>query len=156
MLFVVVSIPFLQLEVPISLLWLVAAFCLLGLELTSPGLFFFISFAGGSLVGAVLAAMGCSILTQCYGALAGAIVAFYVLHTYLRKWTVTRMTELSNTNALIGRSGIVVHAINPGHHGHVKIGGEEWVAESNDKKAYAVGTIVRVVAVKGNRVIVRL
>lgn len=135
--------------------WLLASMLLLAVELAAPGLFFFVSFAGGALAGAGLAAVGCEALTQCYGALAVAVVQFFIMHTYLREFATSRKHTNTNVAALIGQRGVVVRALSVGQHGLVKVGGEEWAAESFDGNAYQPHTIVEVMAVRGNRVIVR-
>ena len=137
-----------------ALLWLFAAIILLVLELGTPGLFVFICFALGAFFGAGLAALNFSLPIQCYGALAFAVFHFYTVRRRLLRFTQARHAP-TNSERLVGQHGVVVRAIEPGSHGHVKIGGEEWVAESSTDETIKKGTLVQVLRVRGNRVVVK-
>jgi membrane protein implicated in regulation of membrane protease activity len=101
------------------------------------------------------------------GALVAAVVAYldYGLLAQTALFTVTLLVGLgtlrkrlaghlggpgvpSRTDTLIGKSGVVTHAIDPliGA-GRVNIGGEDWAARSSD--AIAAGTTVRVISADG-------
>lgn len=138
-----------------TLLWLSAALVLLFIEVGTPGLFVFICFALGAAFGALLAALDFSLMTQCYGALAFSLFQFMTMRRRLRAFTHSRHAP-TNMHGLTGREGTVVRQIAPGKHGHVKIGGEEWVAECVDDTPIRMQTRVQVVRVVGNRVMVKV
>jgi Membrane protein implicated in regulation of membrane protease activity len=136
--------------------WLVLALLLLFAELSTPGLFFFISFALGAFCSSVLAFLGYSIVVQCWGGLCGAGIAFVLLRMYLKR---TKMSKVDyahgsmNVDALVGRQGLVTGVISPHVPGWVKIGGEIWAARSD--VSLQEGTPVIVLRVQGNTVIVK-
>jgi len=60
----------------------------------------------------------------------------------------------TNVYALQGKQAVVTHSI-PAHGvGRVKVGGEEWSAESLHDEAYAVGTRVTIIRAQGARLVV--
>jgi len=137
--------------------WILVALCFLFAELNTPGLFFFISFAVGSLGAAVLAFLGYTLVTQCVVGLLVAIVSFVLLRNILKKKNLSeirRESAVSNIDALVGSKGVVLRTIPAHEKGLIKIGGESWSALSKDSVEFAKGEFVRVVEVKGNSVIV--
>lgn len=60
----------------------------------------------------------------------------------------------SNTEALIGKTGLVIATIQPQMPGYVKIDGEEWPARDVHNNAIAAGTLIEVTAVNGCHLVV--
>ena len=137
----------------IGYLWLIAGLILLMLELTTPGLFFFISFAIGCSISALVAFFGFSFTVQCLAGLTASGIAVLVMRSYfVKKKTVSFKT---NMDALLHQTGMVTVAIEPKKHGRIKIRGEEWPAVTDEPKILQKGTIVTVVRIDGNKVIIR-
>ena len=134
-------------------LWLLCAFMLLLLELTTPGLFLFISFAAGCIFGALTAFAGYSIMIQCVSSLIGLSISFF----FLRRWSkkTTTMTLKTNIDALIGQKALVTKAIHIERGGYVKVRGEEWPAFiENSTTELHTHSYVIIVAVRGNKLVV--
>jgi membrane protein implicated in regulation of membrane protease activity len=134
-------------------LWLIAGVLLLLVELTTPGFFFFISFAFGCLFGAVAAWCGYSFVWQAASVIVVALIQFNAMRHTLKKFTQT-VHAPTNTHALLGKRAVVTQEVLPTHTGVVKIGGESWAASSEFK--CSVGSVVKVLRIEGNRVIVTL
>lgn len=137
--------------------WLVVAILCLFLELSVPGWLFFISFAFGALCSSVLAFMLYSVVTQCIIGLVVSLGSFLLMYRFLKNKKISDArygNAATNVDALVGKKGIVVTAINKNEKGHVKIEGEVWSAVS-EMGALPKGAVVTVLRVKGNSVIVR-
>jgi len=135
------------------LLWLSAGLLLLLIELAVPGLFFFISFALGSVFGALAAWLGYSFLFQSGIAIGVALIQFNAMRRALRQFTQSVQAP-TNTHALLGKRGVVTEAIAAHKPGLVKIGGEAWSASSEFN--CDVDSVVKVLRVEGNKVVVTL
>jgi membrane protein implicated in regulation of membrane protease activity len=136
--------------------WFVTALVFLFLELNTPGLFFFISFAIGSFAATVASHLGLSIVAQCLTALVVMIISFLMLQKFLKHKNLSEVLHLSsetNIDALVGAVGIVTDEIMPHKKGRVKIGGEIWRASGDT--VLITGTIVYVLRIEGNTVIVK-
>ncbi|MDQ5941114.1 MAG: hypothetical protein QG632_840 [Candidatus Dependentiae bacterium] len=136
-----------------AVVWLISGLVLLLIELTTPGLFFFISFAFGCLFGALGGWLGYSFAVQAMVALVVALIQFSGMRRALRRYTNTVQTP-TNTQALLGKRAVVTTLVTPFQPGTVKVGGEVWAASSEFN--CSVGTVVRVLRVEGNRVVVTL
>lgn len=126
-------------------LWAVVAVLCLILELTA-GDFFIICFSIGAVFAAVFAAFGAGFYVQL-----GVFALFTVLSLFLVRPFALRYlhrkdeNRVSNADALIGRRGRVVEAIEAGGFGRVQIDGDVWKAVTQDDEAVPAGTNVRVV-----------
>jgi membrane protein implicated in regulation of membrane protease activity len=121
----------------------------------SPGSFFLLPFAIGAGVAAILAFADQDPLWQ-WVAFVGTSVAFFAaLRPLARRLDVDTPTAGIGARRLIGEVGTVIEAIDGhGDTGQVRIHREEWGAVSVDDTAIDTGTRVRVVEVKGTRVVV--
>jgi membrane protein implicated in regulation of membrane protease activity len=135
-------------------LWLIISVIFLLAEVTTPGLFFFIAFAMGSLVAAILAFLEFSFVAQCLIGLGVSLFAFWILRHFFAARSHGKAIK-TNVEALVGKNGLVVKNIEPTVFGQVKIEGEIWAAESLDGKSLRKGTLVRVEKVVGNRLLVK-
>lgn len=132
--------------------WLILAVIFLFAEIGTPGLFFFIAFSIGFFITAIAAFLGVSFFAQCWASLVFSILAFIVLRHYFVVKKAEK--EITNTDALIGRKGVVLVEIKPNKKGQVKIGGETWSAISYDDIVLEKNTIIKVVKVIGNKLVV--
>jgi membrane protein implicated in regulation of membrane protease activity len=133
-------------------IWLSIAVSFLIFEVGHPGLFFFLSFSCGAVCAAILSYSEFELMWQITGFLVSAVCSLLAM----RALFVGHVHGATHTNvyALQGKQAVVTSAI-PAHGvGQVKVGGEEWSAESLHDEAYAVGTRVTIKRVQGARVIV--
>jgi membrane protein implicated in regulation of membrane protease activity len=135
-------------------IWLVAAVFFGVGEMLTPGAFFMAPFAIGALVAAILAFADVSVAVQWLAFLGFSIIAFGALRPIARRLDEESSSDGIGSRRLIGRSGTVLEAIEPGHLGLVRINREEWRAEAADRSAVPLGTPVRVTDVEGTRLIV--
>ena len=137
--------------------WLIISILFLFAELGTPGLFFFIGFAVGSAFAALVAFLNYSFTIQCISGLIVAIISFFVLrYLFVDKSMKSIKNGQFNTDALIGQEAVITKVIEPHKTGLVKVGSEVWTAQSDDNNILQVGTVAKVVAVQGNRVIVSI
>lgn len=132
--------------------WLFCALSLVILELSSPGLFFFLSFSVGCFVAACSSWIIETLQIQFVIAIIASLIAFFILyHRFIRK---KKPALKTNSDALIKQQAIVMQTIHPHTTGQVKVGGEEWSARSLHGVILHPGTAVTIVAIKGNTLIV--
>ncbi|KKQ32704.1 MAG: hypothetical protein US49_C0006G0155 [candidate division TM6 bacterium GW2011_GWF2_37_49] len=135
--------------------WLIAALILLLLEMTTPGLFFFVAFAFGAICAAIAAFLGVSLPFQMWISVFGGVVSFFILkHLFLSK-KITHHGLKTNTEGLIGQDGLVIETINPHQPGVIKVKSELWGAVLQDGSSLQKGTQVKVVGIHGNKLVVR-
>lgn len=142
----------------IGYVWLIIALSFLFAELNTPGLFFFISFAVGSLCAAVLAFFEYSFVAQSLIGLGVAIVTFFFLRKYLQRKKLSEVhyeRSMTNIDALVGQKGEVTVTIELHRKGRVKVGGEEWGAQAEQEVVLQKGTVVKVLRVVGNTLVVK-
>lgn len=132
--------------------WIISALFFLLIEMATPGLFFFVSFATGSIVASLASFYNYSLEAQCLLFLAESAFTFALIRWRFANKPVEKLT--SNTQALIGRCGTVTSAIEPGKTGYVKINGDMWRALALHDTAIAPDELVRIVAIKGNTITV--
>jgi len=83
-----------------------------------------------------------------------ALLSFIILRKISKKaFDVSK--DQTNIYGLVGKKANVIVEINPGGKGHIKIGGEEWSAVSEDDSIIPVGTVVTITTVKGNKAVVK-
>lgn len=124
--------------------WAVVAVLCLILELSS-GDFFIICFAIGGVFAALGDAVGLNIYFQlALFALFSTLSIFFVRPVALRYLHRGEEHRVSNADALLGRKGRVVEAIEDNGFGRVQIDGDIWKAKSNDGQPIAEGESVTV------------
>ncbi len=133
--------------------WLVAAGLLFVGEILTPS-FILLWFAIGALAGSLAAFLNLHLYVQ----IAVFIIASTLLLIFTRpilKKTLKANDTPSNVYALTGKRGIVIQEIkNVLGQGQVKIGGEIWMAQSEDSRDIQVGAEVEILRVEGVRLIV--
>jgi len=136
--------------------WLLIALFSLLLEMSSPGLFFFLSFFFGALVAAGVTLVSASWALQALIFLGSTACAFVVLHYWLtRKAKGIDVHTQTNVYALRSKRGRVIRQITADKMGLVKIDGEKWSARSLDKQTINEGSMVTVERVKGVHLVVK-
>lgn len=142
-----------QIHIIIGYGWLVAALLLLILEAGTPGLFFFISFAIGALSGALFAFLNFSFFIQAISWSISSLVSLVFLRCIVKRKSL--IVVKTNIDALIDQEAIVVSIIEPHKVGYVKVKAEQWPAIAHQGVILHPGTVVTVVAVQGNKLVVR-
>lgn len=138
------------------LYWLIAAAVFLVLEILTMGLTT-IWFAGGSLVGALLAALNLPLGVQVAAFVAVSILLLILTRPLAKKYLNSR-TVKTNADSLVGRTCMVTQTIdNLRAEGQVSIMGQVWTARSvRDDMILKKDTKVRVKAISGVKLIVEL
>lgn len=138
-------------------IWLAATLFFLGGEMIVPGTFFLLPFGMSAAVAVVLAFLGVAVAIQ----FIVWIVLGVALFAYFFKWSKRYAGEHETpvgvgADRLLGEVGPVIVAIpaGPTQAGRVRLGAEVWQAESDNDQTIPDGQIVRVVEVRGTRVIV--
>jgi membrane protein implicated in regulation of membrane protease activity len=135
-------------------IWLAAAAFFVGGELLTPGQFFLLPFGIGAAVASVVAFAGGGVGLSWVAFLASTVVAFAALFPLRRRLDQAAPQDGIGARRLMGQTGRVLEALPAGETGLVRVGREEWRAESLDGSAVPVGATVKVVEVRGTRVIV--
>ena len=126
-------------------MWAVIAVLCLILELTA-GDFFILCFSIGAAFAATSAAFGAGFYVQLGVFAVFTLVSLFLVRPFaLRYLHRNDENRVSNADALLGRKGRVVEAIEPDGFGRVQIDGDVWKAVTKGGEAIPVGTNVRVV-----------
>jgi membrane protein implicated in regulation of membrane protease activity len=126
-------------------------------EILAAGTFFLLPFAVGALVAAIVSFIGAPVLVGWVLFIVVSFVAFMAMKPLAKRLDVNLPNPTGvGANRLVGGVGQVATAIPNGTSagGMVKIEGEKWRAEGRDGMGVPVGIQVRVIEVKGTRVIV--
>jgi membrane protein implicated in regulation of membrane protease activity len=137
--------------------WLAAAVAFGIGEMASAGTFFLAPFAVGAAIAAVVSFLGVPIGIGWLLFLLTSLVSFAALRPVARRLDASTRTPLGvGATRLVGDQGIVLDQVpaGPDELGLVRIGREEWRAQSFDGSAIEPGTPVTVLEVRGTRVIV--
>lgn len=130
--------------------WLIKAILFVILEISNPGLFLFLSFSVGALVGAGMNFFEYSVALQVATAFIASIIMFVVLSVWIRhRFKNERLSHRSNVDALMGKRGVVIEHIRADGVGAIKIDGAVWSARAYDDQDIAVGMHVIIVSIKG-------
>lgn len=138
--------------------WLLLGLSFLFAEMLTPGLFFFISFAGGAVFAALGASIGMTFEVQVASWLIGSGVTFkYLCHLLQKKRlsSVESKDAASNTSALVGLTVRVIDAIPAGGVGRVKADREIWSAIVHDGLPLSKDATAQVLRVEGNKLVVQ-
>lgn len=137
-------------------IWIIVIAGFLVGEMFTPGTFFFLPFAIGALGAAIAAFAGGSIAVQ-WVLFLGLSVLTSLSFIPLRK----RLDRIEppmgvGSQRILHQEGVIIASISagPAGSGAVRIGREEWRAESVDHHAIAEGEIVKVVDIRGTGVLV--
>lgn len=135
--------------------WLgVAAVFALG-ELTAPGSFFLLPFAIGAAVASALAFADVPVVGELAVFLVVSIVALALFRKVAHRLDRNEPTEGIGSRRLIGQPARVIEEISgESDLGTIRVHREEWRAESGDGRPIPTGTPVKIVEVRGTRVVV--
>lgn len=136
--------------------WLIATGGFLIGEMATPGSFFLLPFAAGALVAFLSSFVGAGVVVQWLlflGVSAAASAAFIPLRNRLDE---VEPTDGIGSRRLLNQQAVVLRAIEPGPTGlgMVRVGREEWRAQSADHTGIPEGATVHVVEVLGTAVVV--
>lgn len=126
-------------------------------EIAMAGTFFLLPFAIGSLVAAIISLLGIG-LSISFPVFIAVSFAVFLGFRPLAKRLEHDTPDVAGigANRLVGVTGNVIEAIppNPGEAGMVRVGAEEWKADTAEDVALPVGLKVRVLEVRGTRLVV--
>jgi membrane protein implicated in regulation of membrane protease activity len=135
--------------------WLGAAVLFAVGEMVNPGSFFLLPFAIGAAVAAVLAVFNVPVAIGWIAFVTVSIVSLLALRPIAHRLDHDEPVEGIGARRLIGEQGRVIEAIpDDGELGLVRINREQWRAETLEGTALDAGAAVRVVEVRGTRVVV--
>jgi inner membrane protein len=124
------------------------------LELSSPGYFFFLSFATGALAAATVAWFDVPVMVEAGVFVVVSLAAFFFLRRVAAR-VAQEGTVKTNVYALEGKKGVVIDLITPLERGWIKVDGEMWAAAPCDDHPLEKGSIVVVVSVAGSHLRVK-
>lgn len=136
--------------------WLVATgFFLVG-EMLTPGTFFLLPFAAGALVAMIAAFAGAGLALQWLLFLVVSAAAAFAFIPLRNRLDAVEPGDGIGSRRMVNQQGVVLSAIAPGADGIglVRIGREEWRAESSTRAGIPEGAVIQVVDVRGTGVIV--
>jgi len=136
--------------------WMILGIIFIIIEIFDPA-FFFVSLGIGAIVTGLLALLPFiqnSIVLQIVLFAIFSFIAFLFTRK-LSKKVLAHPGEETNVFALKGKIGSVTKAIESDARGYVKVGGEEWVAISEDNSPIDVGEKVLISGIDGNKLIVK-
>ena len=136
------------------LVWSIVSVVLIMIEIYTAS-FFWIFFAIGCLFSALSSLLIVSIETQilimCIVAFLGLIFGRRILQNYFQ---VNKEIKLSNINALIGKTGIVIKEIDKDMPGLVRVDNEVWSAISSDNETISERESIVIKGVEGVKLLV--
>lgn len=137
-----------------TFVWLIILVVLIVIEIITMGLTT-IWFAGGALVAAAAAAVGCNIYIQTLLFAAVSLVLLYFTRPLAVKYF-NKDRAKTNVESMVGKQAIVTSEIdNLQGIGQVTVGGMEWSARAaREKQVIEVGAVVTVKQVEGVKLIV--
>lgn len=138
-------------------MWLGAA-VVFGLgEMTSPGSFFLAPFALGAVVAAVVSFLGAAVGIGWLAFVLVSGASFLALRPLARRLDRSAGSPVGvGASRLVGEQGLVLATIpaGPDEVGMIRVGREEWRAQSAHGDSIPVDSVVTITEVKGTRVVV--
>ncbi len=136
-------------------LWLAVGIVLVIVEIFTAG-FFALWFAIGAFAAALAAWAGLSNIWQVFILAAVSAALLVASRTIFQKFLYKDKEVRSNVDALVGKDAVVLEGIPDDlTTGRVRVGGENWSAVIKEKTPVVEKERVKVVAVKGNRLVVK-
>lgn len=133
--------------------WLVAGVALLAGEIATTGLFL-LPFSAGAFAAAIAAFLGVAVGGQVIVCFVVAAIAFAALRPLAHRLDRTGKTEGIGSRRLVNEPAIVLAAIPDHDLGMIRVGREEWRAQSVDGRPIAKGAKVRILDIRGTRALV--
>ncbi len=129
-------------------IWTIAALSLLILEIFTPA-FLAASLATGCFLAAAFAALDFGLKAELIGFTLGTLISFFRVRPFVLKYGHKTSNIKTNVDALVGKTGKVVVAIdNSKNQGRVIVEGDDWRAESTSDIYIAEGEKVEILNVK--------
>ncbi len=137
----------------VAVIFVVAAVVLSAAEIVTPG-FVLLPFGLGAAVAAVTGAFGADPIWQVVVFALASLAFFAALRPLSRRLNAVGPEDGVGADRLVGATGTVLEHIGVGDTGMVRIDREEWRAQAADDQALVPGTAIKVVEVRGTRVVV--
>jgi membrane protein implicated in regulation of membrane protease activity len=134
--------------------WMALGIMALLIELSMPGLFFFLSLAIGSLAAACLWYFEYSIIMQLIFCFFISLCSLFFLRRYVKK-TMQQAGIKTNTHALIGKELYLLEPATKATAGTAKVYGDTWLVREKQGNSIDTHTKVRVIDVQGCHLIVQ-
>jgi membrane protein implicated in regulation of membrane protease activity len=131
-------------------LWLLLGLVLLGVEMLTPGGFYFLFFGVAALVVGFLAGLGVGgpVWAQIVVFSVLSVASLALLRPYLLRWA--RSGERPDpVDTLEGESAVLAEDLAPGAYGKAELRGTSWTVVNRDQRPLTRGQRVRVVRVDG-------
>lgn len=136
-----------------GIFWIIAAVLFAVIEAATVALVT-VWFAVGALAAAIAAQFGASILFQVGTFVVVSAILLCVTRPVFKKISVKK-PQRTNADRFIGEEVMVIKKIDDiNNDGQVKIAGQVWSAVSEDKSPLEEGTIVKVIAIRGVKLVV--
>ncbi|MBQ3834707.1 MAG: NfeD family protein [Elusimicrobia bacterium] len=135
-------------------IWLFLFLIFLGVEMITPGVFFFLCFSVGAVFAMATSLLGFSYQTSIIVFCIVSAISIFFIRPLLKKYMESRKID-TNVDALIGTKTQLLESISAGQIGKVKVEGEIWSAVSDNGEDISAGTTVEIVSVDGTKLIVR-
>ena len=137
-------------------IWLAATVVGFAGEILTAGTFFLLPFGAGAAAACVAAFAGGSLWLQWLLFVVVTALATAVLRPLARRLARGTTTEGIGARRMVGQQGLVLQDIpaGPDETGLVRVGREEWRAQSRDALPVPAGAYVRVLDVTGTRLVV--
>jgi membrane protein implicated in regulation of membrane protease activity len=136
-------------------LWLVAAFIFAVGEILTPGSFILLPFAIGALLATVAAFADVPVAVEWLLFITASTAGLFGLRPLARRLDASVQDDGVGSRRLLGAEGTVLKEIpGQGDLGLVRVGREEWRADSTTGAPIPAGALVRVADVRGTHVVV--
>ena len=138
-------------------IWLVATGVFVLGEIAMAGSFFLLPFGVGAAIATVLAFAGADEGWQWAAFLVASLGALAGLRPLSRRLNAAEQPARVGANRLVGAVGVVVDDLggDPSRLGSVRIGREDWHAETRDGSHVTAGTEIEVLEIEGTRAVVK-
>ena len=133
-------------------MWLIAAAVLAIGEMVTAG-FFLLPFAAGAAVAGVLALLSISVPVQIVTFVIVSVLALWLLQRFAKKDIHGELLPVGAAR-YVGASAIVLQPVKKFDDGMVKMGTQEWRATTDKDGEIPTGTEVRVIEVRGARLVI--
>lgn len=136
--------------------WLTLAVGALVAEMASAGTFFALPFAIGAAIASVLAFVDAPLAVQWLAFFGASVAGVAALRPLAKRLDVLSPSEGIGAKRYLGQTATVLAEIPAGVNecGMVRVGREEWRAESRDGTPVPAGALVKVIDVTGTRLVV--
>lgn len=142
-------------EIKIWWIWMALAACFVIAEIFTMG-FFLLWFGVGALAAGVLALLGLGMGWQLIAFIVISFLLFAISRSFAERFTKTQPPGIG-ADRFIHKKGVVIEEIdNIKNTGRVRIGKDEWRADSHTDENIPVGKTVEVVSVDGTHLVVEI